>query len=210
MKTNNPNFKAGYTARMSDLSKEANPFAFDASPRRMWAIGWDYADAKKEEAAANAEPLERVPAKPFEQGQNAAKNGIDFRDCPYGSGDPHGTPEEQATNAAWVGWRAGHRATREAKLGITPVDFGTGSDAVNLQQIGRALRKPVTPIFDHTNFKIASTLPYGFVSEEHHYARVAELLNANNVNVERRRVAERKLAEIGELIAMFERDPREV
>jgi hypothetical protein len=221
MKTNDPNFKAGYTARMSDLSQEANPFAFDAQPRRMWALGFQYADAKKEQAALNAEPLERVPAKPYEQGANAAKRGIDWRDCPYGSGDPHGSPEEQATNLAYTDWRRGHRDARQAKLKEaisepqpTPGVNEHVADALDCrlaqpmsyQAFGRAFRKPNRNplIIDFSNPKPA------YMLRSEHDSRTSELLGVIDREVERRRMAERKLATIAEAVKGLDRDPNEV
>ncbi len=239
MKVNNPNFKAGYTARMSDLSQEANPFAFEAFPRRMWALGFQYADAKKEESALNAEPLARVPAKPYEQGSNAYTKGLPIVDCPYGEGDAYGTPEERSTAAARLAWRNGWKAAEHFErqppkhvdcskrcvdaLNPVPTEYSKGEtqpmfedktkpdshagDVLNYQMVGRGFRKPlpVPMVYDYSKF----ALPKGFVTEQHHYKRVNELIEANNAEVERRRVAERKLAAIAELVATFDRDPNE-
>lgn len=249
MKTNDPSFKAGYSARMSDLPLDANPFLFEAAPRAMWALGWNYGELKTNLEIYNAEPLERVDAKPYEQGQIAFKRGVEASDCPYGRGDAHGDADEQETFKARSLWLDGHWQAKcfaanhaspqpelygEAKT-INKKIIGKGPydnffDAANYQRYGRGYRDNaprMVPLIDQNGKQVglsrlditkvechvdeAGTCwnpPTGWAymaiclalrmaqaKAALHAKRVSDLLEANNIDVERRRAAERELAE---------------
>jgi ribosome modulation factor len=87
MKTAKSYFDMGYEARNQGLSKEANPLLFGKGwPHEAWNLGFEFAELELAAPMQSEAILERVPANPFKQGQNAHIRGIDFDDCPYGEG----------------------------------------------------------------------------------------------------------------------------
>ncbi|CAB4131744.1 hypothetical protein UFOVP131_15 [uncultured Caudovirales phage] len=105
--------QAGFTAGCEGLPATANPLLFDAQPRRLWEAGHSLALLLSSDPLIDNDELERVSKEPEDQGVVAFRAGVKLEDNPYGFGDPHGTSEEVATNAAHTAWDKSWRLAQE-------------------------------------------------------------------------------------------------
>jgi hypothetical protein len=132
--------QAGFSAALSGLPQTANPLLNKAQPFALWEVGHTLATLLNSEDKLNNEPLERVDKSPYDQGQVAFAKGLPIVDCPYGNGDPHGTPTEQATAAARHEWRQGWA---DMKLKSERVVVGLSPDPVpgvyDAEQVNRCI-----------------------------------------------------------------------
>lgn len=224
MFVSNQYFNQGHTAFQAGLPESACPLLFDAPPRKIWLCGWQFGYLESLPDVGPDVPLERVEVHPYEQGQNAHKKGIAYKDCPY-------------DKDSWIGgmWRRGWtyscRNDPNTRVLYEPVGNNPFYDqgyrgGLNFAKTGVAASPP--PWLDAQNLKdwysgyMAGLTKhnvnrmYGkFAAKPTSYPdfitnyidemkgsfnkRIEELLAANNREVERRRVAEE------EVRAMLER-----
>lgn len=114
----NEHFIKGTVAALANMPKEANPYRFEGQPLAMWNAGHDYITLDRNEAELNAEPLKLADKEPEDQGRVAYQSSRKLEDNPYGFGDPHGTAEEVATNAAHTAWDKGWRLEHDESVAM--------------------------------------------------------------------------------------------